>query len=59
LTYAAVYGLVLRLRRDTGVDFDPHWRRHSYATRLLRAGTPVVVVSRLLGHASIATTMDT
>jgi integrase/recombinase XerD len=28
LTYAAVYDLVLRLRRDTGVDFDPHWFRH-------------------------------
>jgi integrase/recombinase XerD len=58
LTYAAVYDLVLRLRRDTGFDFDPHWCRHSYATRLLRAGTPVEVVSRLLGHASIMTTMD-
>ncbi len=58
LTYAAVYDLVLRLRRDTGVDFDPHWCRHTYATRLLRASTPVEVVSRLLGHASITTTMD-
>jgi len=25
LTYAAVYDLVLRLRRRTGIDFDPHW----------------------------------
>ena len=58
LTYAAVYDLVLRLRRVTGIGFDPHWCRHSYATRLLRAGTPVEVVSRLLGHASVATTMD-
>jgi integrase len=24
LTYAAVYDLVLRLRRRTGIDFDPH-----------------------------------
>jgi site-specific recombinase XerD len=34
LTYAAVYDLVKRLRRRTGVEFDPHWWRHSYATRL-------------------------
>ncbi|MGH3814916.1 MAG: tyrosine-type recombinase/integrase [Pseudonocardiaceae bacterium] len=58
LTYAAVYDLVRRLRRDTGVDFDPHWFRHSYATRLLRQETPIEVVSALLGHASIATTID-
>lgn len=58
MTYAAVYDLVRRLRRDSGVDFDPHWFRHSYATRLLRLNTPIEVVSALLGHASIATTAD-
>ncbi|HJT04960.1 MAG TPA: site-specific integrase, partial [Pseudonocardiaceae bacterium] len=59
LTYAAVYDLVKRLRRRTGVEFDPHWWRHSYATRLLRAGTPVEVVSKLLGHVCVTTTADT
>jgi integrase/recombinase XerD len=34
-SYAAVYDLVVRLRQATGVDFDPHWCRHTYATRLL------------------------
>ena len=58
LTYAAVYDLVLRLRRRTGIDFDPHWYRHAYATRLLRGGASIEVVSSLLGHSSIATTMD-
>jgi site-specific recombinase XerD len=58
LTYAAVYGLVRRLRRRTGVDFDPHWLRHTYATGLLRASTPVEVVSKLLGHASVTTTVQ-
>jgi len=58
LTYPAVYDLVRRLRRATGIDFDPHWWRHTYATRLLRDGTPVEVVSRLLGHASITTTLS-
>jgi len=38
LTYPAVYDLVGRLRRRTGVDFSPHWFRHTYATWLLRRG---------------------
>ena len=32
LSYPAVYDLVLRLRSRTGIDFDPHWCRHSLAT---------------------------
>jgi integrase/recombinase XerD len=58
LTYSAVYDLVRRLRRRIGFDFDPHWFRHTYATELMRAGTPVEVVSRLLGHASVTTTVE-
>lgn len=59
LTYAAVYDLVRRLRSRTGIDFDPHWLRHTYATALLRSEVPVEVVSSLLGHASVATTSAT
>lgn len=47
-----------RLRRQVGLDFDPHWARHTYATRLLRNHTPLEVVSKLLGHASMTTTLD-
>jgi site-specific recombinase XerD len=56
LTYSAVYDLVRRLRARTGIDFDPHWYRHTMATRALRDGVPIEVVSKLLGHASITTT---
>jgi integrase/recombinase XerD len=56
-SYPAVYDLVTRLRAKTGIDFDPHWFRHSTATRLLRDGTPAEVVSRLLGHSSVAITL--
>lgn len=55
-SYAAVYDLVMRLRRQLGVDFDPHWMRHTAATRWLRDGVPVEVVAHLLGHASVTTT---
>ena len=58
LSYAAVYDLVKRLRRRTGIEFDPHWARHSYATRLLRENVPIEIVSRLLGHRSVTTTLS-
>lgn len=59
LTYSAVYDLVVRLRRRTGVVFEPHQFRHTYATWLLRRGAGMESVKELLGHASIATTIDT
>ena len=36
----------------------PHWFRHTHATALLLAGSPVHTVSRRLGHASVQTTMN-
>ncbi|BBH18015.1 putative transposase/integrase [Nocardioides baekrokdamisoli] len=36
----------------------PHWFRHTHATALLLAGTPVHVVSRRLGHADVQTTLN-
>jgi site-specific recombinase XerD len=59
LTYPAVYDLVGRLRRRTGLSFSPHWFRHTYATWLLRRGAGMESVKELLGHASITTTIDT
>jgi integrase len=59
LAYPAVYDLVRRLRRQTGIEFGPHWYRHTAATRMLRDGVPAETVSALLGHASITTTLAT
>ncbi|MFF2013854.1 tyrosine-type recombinase/integrase [Streptomyces sp. NPDC058195] len=59
LTYSATYDLVIRLRRRTGIDFEPHQFRHTYATWLLRKGAGMESVKELLGHASITTTIDT
>ena len=58
----SVYDLVNRLRRDLAgqvpAGWSPHWMRHTHATALLLAGTPVHVVSRRLGHADVQTTLD-
>jgi integrase/recombinase XerD len=59
LDYPGVDRLVRRLRVASGVRFTPHELRHTYATDLLRRGVAVEVVQKLLGHASISTTIDT
>jgi len=35
-----------------------HMFRHTFATRQLQAGVPVSVVSKILGHASVSTTLN-
>lgn len=58
LSYDTAHDLVERIRRSSGVHFDPHWFRHTYATELLRRQTPIESVAALLGHASITTTLE-
>ncbi|WP_214840759.1 tyrosine-type recombinase/integrase [Arthrobacter sp. ISL-72] len=59
MSYPAVLDLVSRLRARTGFHFSPHQFRHTYATELLRRNVPAEVVQKLLGHSSVATTIDT
>ncbi len=40
----------------TGAGGSLHRLRHTVATHLLMQGTPIQVVSRLLGHSSLRTT---
>jgi integrase len=51
-----------RLAAEAGLpDLSPrpfHGLRHTYATLALEAGVPIEMVSKRLGHASIATTAD-
>ena len=48
-SYQAAYDLVLRLRARTGIAFDPALVPAPAATRWLRDGVPIEVVSKLLG----------
>src|SRR5690554_2100143 len=45
----------------SGIDKrpDPHSLRHSHASNLIRAGIPLPVIQRRLGHENITTTIDT
>ena len=56
VTYYAVNNLVDRASERAGVKIYPHKLRHHYGTRMVRAGVNVIVLSKLLGHANIATT---
>lgn len=47
-----------RLSKKTGIKVYPHLFRHTFATRLLRAGYSIDRVKYLLGHTSIQTTLD-
>ena len=53
-----VRNLLHRLAPAAGVDkrVHPHGFRHTFAVELEEAGTPVTVISKLLGHSSIAVT---
>lgn len=48
--------MVNKVFRDVSLKVTPHQLRHSYATSLLNGGAPIVDVSELLGHSSMATT---
>jgi len=47
---------VNKVFKRVSLQVTPHQLRHSYATELLNHGAPIVDVSELLGHSSMATT---
>jgi len=57
--YWNVTDLIERLSRRSGITFTAHTLRHTYATELLRRKVPAEVVQKLLGHASVTTTLGT
>lgn len=58
-TVGSVDGVLRKVRAQTGIRFTPQVARHSYATRLIRAGVPLDTVADLLGHADARQTRRT
>ena len=59
LSYKSILKIVNELARNAGITYKevtPHTLRHSFATRLKNAGISIDVISKLLGHSSIAET---
>ena len=48
--------MITKVFGHVALKVTPHQLRHSYASSLLNSGAPIVDVSELLGHASMATT---
>ena len=62
LRVESVYAHLARMKRlvpGLPAAMTPHWFRHTHATALLLAGTPLHVVSRRLGHRDVQTTTTT
>ena len=59
LKYQSVLELIRRLRKRTGISFNPHMLRHTHATELIRNGWDVAYVQNRLGHANVQTTLNT
>lgn len=58
LTQEYLRALLHRLATEAGIEkrVTPHGLRHTYAAELQAAGTPVITISKLLGHSSVAVT---
>ena len=48
--------MITKIFKRVALKVTPHQLRHSYASSLLNEGAPIVDVSELLGHSSMATT---
>lgn len=59
--YLVMYRVVSRIAKaaKSKVEWTPHVLRHAFASEMIRAGAPLAVVQRALGHSSYLTTVRT
>ena len=55
---SSMYHTFCKVRQEAGMDYGLHELRHTHATLLADAGTPMHVVRDRLGHCSLSTTMN-
>jgi len=51
----AVYAMLKRLERKTGIDATPHMLRHYFANERRRSGWDILLIANALGHKRIET----
>lgn len=57
---STIYGAVESVRSQTGIyGWSPHTLRHTYVTLQRQAGVPIEIISHLVTHANIHTTIET
>ena len=59
LTYSSIQKTFTRIKKESGIkEFSPHICRHSFATRMIERGVDYKALSMLLGHKSVAFTLQ-
>jgi site-specific recombinase XerD len=48
--------LVVKIRKESGIQFTIHKLRHTFATLMLEGGVDIYSLSRMMGHSDIKTT---
>ena len=56
LTVSAVYSILKRLEKRTGIKATPHMLRHYFANERRRSGWDITLIANALGHRQISTT---
>lgn len=56
ISASQIEAIIRRLGNRVGIEAYPHKFRRTSATRALRAGMPIEIVSKMLGHEAISTT---
>ena len=52
----AVYAMLKRLEKETGIEATPHMLRHYFANERRKSGWDILLISNALGHKHIETT---
>ena len=56
LNVKAVYAMLLRLEKKTGIKTTPHMLRHYFANERRKSGWDISLIASALGHKQITTT---
>ena len=58
LSVSAVYSMLAKAEKKTGIKATPHMLRHYFANERRKSGWPILLISRALGHRHLSTTEE-